>query len=105
MADKTTPTPVLPASAGGAELSADELAGRDAPAHRAANDDTQDRVDGGSADTREALDFDDDEIYSGRGNNARRGGTYDAEGADSGRLAPPSEQLSPTNGPQERQQR
>ncbi len=60
-------------------------------------------VDGGSAPGRQALDFDDDEIYSGRGNGAATGGTAHAEGGDSGRLGPPSEQLSPHNQPRQHQ--
>lgn len=47
----------------------------------------------------EPLDFDDDEIMSGRGKAQRAGGTSAAEGADSGRLGPPSEQLSDSNLP------
>jgi hypothetical protein len=45
------------------------------------------------------LNFDDDEVMSGRGNNARTGGTWDAQGADSGKLAPPREIMSDRNGP------
>lgn len=45
------------------------------------------------------LNFDDDEVMSGRGNNERTGGTWDAHGADSGKLAPPGEILSDRNGP------
>ncbi len=60
------------------------------------------RVDGGSASDLAAVDFDDDEIYSGTGNNTRRGGTDRASGADTGRLGPPSEQLSRSNAPSER---
>ena len=45
------------------------------------------------------LNFDDDEVMSGRGNNERTGGTWAAQGADSGRLAPPREILSDRNGP------
>jgi hypothetical protein len=45
------------------------------------------------------LNFDDDEVMSGRGNNERTGGTWEAQGADSGRLAPPREILSNRNGP------
>lgn len=46
-----------------------------------------------------ALNFDDDEIYSGRGNQARTGGSWDAQGADSGKLGAPSAGLSDRNGP------
>ena len=45
------------------------------------------------------LNFDDDEVMSGRGNNERTGGTWEAQGADSGKLAPPREILSDRNGP------
>ena len=59
-------------------------------------------VDGGSAGDRRAIDLDDDEIYSGRGNGAAKGGTTHAPGGDSGRLGPPSEQLSDRNEPSDR---
>lgn len=49
------------------------------------------------------LNFDDDEIYSGRGNNARQGGTWAADGGDSGKLGKPSGQLSSSNGPSDPQ--
>lgn len=59
--------------------------------------------DHGSADDKPmgggSLNFDDDEVMSGRGNNARTGGTWQAEGADSGRLVPPGEIMSDRNGP------
>lgn len=77
----------------------------DAPDAIGPSDDAQlpgGKVDGGSAGDRTAMNFDDDEIYSGRGNNARRDGTAHADGGDSGRLGPPSEQLSRTNGPSEK---
>ena len=45
------------------------------------------------------LNFDDDEVMSGSGNNARTGGTWAARGADSGKLAPPREIMSDRNGP------
>jgi hypothetical protein len=45
------------------------------------------------------LNFDDDELMSGRGNNQRTGGTWAAQGADSGKLAPPREIMSDRNGP------
>jgi hypothetical protein len=44
------------------------------------------------------LNFDDDEIYSGRG-KTRDGGTTHAAGGDSGKVGPPAEQLSDTNAP------
>ena len=46
-----------------------------------------------------ALNFNDEEIYSGRGNSARSGGTWDAQGGDSGQLGAPSAGLSDRNGP------
>lgn len=58
---------------------------------------------GGTPDTA-PLNFDDDEIYSGRG-AVRSGGTTHAEGGDSGRVGPPGEQLSPTNSPSDPAQR
>ena len=45
------------------------------------------------------LNFDDDEVMSGRGNHQRTGGTWDAHGADSGKLAPPRAIMSDRNGP------
>ena len=59
-----------------------------------------DRVDGGGADGRADLNLDDEEIMSGSaGRNARTGGTANAIGGDSGRIAPPAEMLSDRNGP------
>jgi hypothetical protein len=55
---------------------------------------------GGSAETA-PLNFDDDEIYSGRG-KVRSGGTTQAPGGDSGKLGPPAEQLSDSNTPSDR---
>lgn len=57
------------------------------------------RVEGGGTEGTPPLNFDDDEIYSGRGKAVRTGGTANAPGGDSGRLGPPGEQLSNTNGP------
>ena len=56
---------------------------------------------GGTEDGTAPLDFDDDEIYSGRGKNVRQGGTAHAEGADGAPLGPPAEQLSESNAPVE----
>jgi hypothetical protein len=56
------------------------------------------RVESGGTPDTAPLNFDDDEIYSGRG-KVRSGGTSQAEGGDSGLLGPPGEQLSPTNSP------
>jgi hypothetical protein len=59
--------------------------------------------DHGSADEApmagDMLNFDDGEVMSGRGNNQRTGGTWAAQGADSGRLTPPREIMSDRNGP------
>lgn len=59
--------------------------------------------DRGSADEApmagDMLNFDDDEVMSGRGNNERTGGTWAAQGADSGKLGPPREIMSDRNGP------
>lgn len=60
------------------------------------------RVSGGDAGAEAEVNFDDDEIYSGTGNNSRRGGTSKSTGADSGKLGPPSEQLSDSNQPREK---
>ncbi|WP_295855810.1 hypothetical protein [uncultured Xylophilus sp.] len=60
------------------------------------------QVDGGSAGDRMQIDFDDDEIYSGRGKNVRMGGTQQAEGGDSGELGTPAEQLSDRIGPSDK---
>jgi len=56
-------------------------------------------VSGGGGEDTAPLNFDDDEIYSGRGNTARTGGTTHANGGDSGRLGPPAEQFSDRNQP------
>jgi hypothetical protein len=50
-------------------------------------------------DGSDMLNFDDDELGSDRGNTERTGGTWAAQGADSGKLAPPREILSDRNGP------
>ncbi len=62
---------------------------------------TRGAVDSCGAEGRAPLNFDDDEIYSGRG-KVRSGGTTQAEGGDSGLLGPPPEQLAPTNSPSDR---
>jgi len=56
------------------------------------------RVESGGTPDTAPLNFDDDEIISGRG-RVRDGGTTQAAGGDSGKLGPPAEQLSRTNGP------
>jgi len=60
-------------------------------------------VSGGDADGQPGLDFDDDEIYSGRSARIHSGGTTAAAGGDSGKIGPPSEQLSSSNGPSDPQ--
>ncbi|RYZ12374.1 MAG: hypothetical protein EOO24_03530 [Comamonadaceae bacterium] len=57
------------------------------------------QVIGGGGEGEPPLNFDDDEIYSGRGNHARAKGTDHSAGGDSGRLGPPSEQFSDHNAP------
>ncbi|NVM90159.1 hypothetical protein FHT32_003816 [Variovorax sp. SG517] len=57
-----------------------------------------DIVQSGGGPGEPSLDFDDEEIYSGR-NGTRDAGTTRARGGDSGRLGPPVEQLSDSNGP------
>ena len=56
------------------------------------------RVESGGTPDSAPLNFDDDEIYSGR-SRVREGGTTQAAGGDSGKVGPPAEQLSRTNGP------
>ncbi|WPG40191.1 hypothetical protein [Variovorax sp. EBFNA2] len=56
------------------------------------------RVESGGTPDTAPLNFDDDEIISGR-SRVRDGGTTQAAGGDSGKLGPPAEQLSHTNGP------
>jgi hypothetical protein len=66
------------------------------------NPPSQGQVSGGDAGAEAEVNFDDDEIYSGTGNNSRRGGTSQSAGGDSGALGPPSEQLSGSNQPREK---
>lgn len=63
-----------------------------------ANPPTRGAVQGGGTSETAPLNFDDDEIYSGRG-KVHTGGTTQAAGGDSGRLGPPAEELSDTNAP------
>lgn len=50
------------------------------------------------------LNFDDGtDMGHPRGNTAREGGTWQAEGGDSGDIKPPAEVLSDTNGPSDRE--
>lgn len=58
-------------------------------------------ITGGTQDGTAALNFDDDEIYSGRSSRTHTGGTVAAKGGDSAPLGPPAEQLSDSNGPGE----
>ena len=66
-----------------------------------ATEDNSHRRDGASNDRnyRGELNFDDDELQSGRGNSERSGDTWQAQGADGGKLAPPAEILSDRSGP------
>ena len=65
------------------------------------NPSSRGHVSGGDAGAKAELNSD-DEIYSGTGNNTRRGGTSKSAGGDSGALGPPSEQLSDSNQPREK---
>lgn len=62
-------------------------------------------VDGGGGEDKAPLNFDDEEIYSGRGKAVRSGGTTHSKGGDSGRVGAPAEQLSDRNGPSDRPER
>ena len=57
------------------------------------------RVEGGGGAETPPLNFDDDEIYSGRSSAVRSGGTTHSNGGDSAPLGPPAEILSNTNQP------
>ena len=46
-----------------------------------------------------AVEMDDVGLLSGRADDQRTGGTWAAQGADSGKLAPPGETMSDRNGP------
>ena len=50
-----------------------------------------------------SLNFDDDSETHPRGKTTAAGGTWDAQGGDSGKLGPPSAGLSDRNGPSDRQ--
>jgi hypothetical protein len=56
-------------------------------------------VSGGGTEGTAPVNFDDDEIMSGRGKSIRTGGTADAKGGDSGRVGAPAEQRSDHIGP------
>lgn len=53
----------------------------------------------GGGEGRPPLNFDDEEIYSGRAKARRSGNTTETAAGDSGRIAPPAEQLASSNGP------
>jgi hypothetical protein len=76
-----------------------EISDSDAIGPHGVDEPTGEAVIGGGGPDTAPLNFDDDEIYSGRGKNVRTGGTMHAPGGDSGRLGPPSEQLSGSNTP------
>jgi hypothetical protein len=67
--------------------------------HGADNPSDTGAVSGGGGEDKAPLNFDDEEIYSGRGKAARAGGTTHAQGGDSGSIGAPTEQLSDRNGP------
>jgi hypothetical protein len=62
--------------------------------------------DHGSADDKPmaggSVNLDDDDIAHPRGKTTAAGGTWKAEGGDSGELAPPAEIMSDRNGPSDR---
>lgn len=49
--------------------------------------------------SEDSINFDDDGVISDRDNHARTGGSWAAQGGDSGKLAPPREIVSGRNGP------
>ena len=57
------------------------------------------QVSGGGTEGTAPVNFDDDEIMSGRGKAIRSGGTADAKGGDSGRVGALTEQRSDHIGP------
>lgn len=108
-------TPITPEEAGRPHLDRSEDANADLPEGKDINDhlsaeidvaDTLDEVSAHSFDDLPQdgpLNFDDGtDMAHPRGNTARDGGTWEAEGGDSGDLKPPSEVLSEHNGPSER---
>ena len=62
--------------------------------------------DHGSADDKPMaggeINLDDDDLTHPRGKTTAAGGTWQAQGADSGKVGPPSEILSDRNGPSDR---
>ena len=46
-----------------------------------------------------SINFDDDDMAHPRGKETSKGGTWEAQGGDSGKLGPPTEILSDRNGP------
>ena len=80
----------------------DEAGRLDPSALTGPNPPSRGQVSSGDADAEAEVNFDDDEIYSGTGDNTRRGGTSKSAGADSGVLGPPSEQWSDSNRPWEK---
>lgn len=91
------------------DANADLPEGRDINEHLSAEKDVADTLDEASAHRFDdlpqdgPLNFDDGtDMGHPRGKAMRDGGTWEAEGGDSGDLKPPSEVLSEHNGPSER---
>ncbi|WP_429951598.1 serine/threonine protein kinase [Comamonas sediminis] len=88
------------------DAAADLPEGDDINDHLSAEDDVADSIEDVSAHRFDdmpqdgPLNFDDGtDMGHPRGNTAREGGTWNAEGGDSGQISPPAEVLSNRNGP------
>ena len=89
-----------------ADPNAELLEGDDINDRLSAEDDVADSIEDVSAHAFDdmpqdgPLNFDDGtDMGHPRGNTARQGGTWEADGADEGDLKPPAELMSDTNGP------
>ncbi|RYF23960.1 MAG: serine/threonine protein kinase [Comamonadaceae bacterium] len=94
------------------DANADLPEGDDINDHLSAEDDVADSIEDVSAHRFDdmpqdgPLNFDDGtDMGHPRGNTAREGGTWEAEGSDSGDIKPPAEVLSDRNGPSDREGR
>lgn len=91
---------------------ADLPEGDDINGHLSAEEDVSDSIEDMTAHRFDALpqdgplDFDDGtDMGHPRGHTGRSGGTWQAEGGDSGEIKPPTEVLSDRNGPSDRRNR
>ena len=106
----TTPQdPDLPAIDRSADTNADLPEGEDINERLSAEDDVSDSLDDVSLHRFDdmpqdgPLNFDDGtDMGHPRGDTARAGGTWQAQGGDAGEIKPPAEVLSDTNGPSDR---